>query len=121
MKTWPGRPYPLGATWDGHGTNFALFAESAYGVDVCLFDPDGVETRLPLTEQTAHVWHGYVPGVSPGRHYGFRARGPYRPASGQRFNPAKLLVDPYAKAIDASSPGSPGATTASPAGRGTRP
>jgi isoamylase len=103
MDTWPGRPYPLGATWDGHGTNFALFSEAAYGVDLCLFDPDGAETRLPLPELTAHVWHGYVPGVGPGQHYGFRAHGPYRPASGQRFNPAKLLVDPYARAIDSSS------------------
>jgi glycogen operon protein len=101
METWPGRPYPPGATWDGEGTNFALFAEAADGVDLCLFDRDGAETRLPLTEVTAHVWHGYVPGVSPGRLYGFRVHGPYEPRRGLRFNPAKLLLDPYAKAVDA--------------------
>jgi len=101
VETWPGRPYPPGATWDGEGTNFALFAEAADGVDLCLFDARGAETRLPLTEVTAHVWHGYVPGVSPGQRYGFRVHGPYRPRRGLRFNPAKLLVDPYAKAIDA--------------------
>src|SRR5947208_3454212 len=100
VETWPGRPYPPGATWDGEGTNFALFAESAEGVDLCLLDEHGIETRLPLTEVTAHVWHGYVAGVGPGQHYGFRVRGPYQPRYGQRFNPAKLLIDPYAKAID---------------------
>ncbi len=100
MDLWPGRPYPPGATWDGEGTNFALFSEGAHGVDLCLFDRKGAETRLPLTEVTAHVWHGYVPGVSPGQPYGFRVHGPYEPRWGQRFNPAKLLIDPYAKAID---------------------
>ena len=106
-QVWPGRPEPLGATWDGEGTNFALFSEAAAAVDLCLFDgggreldEGGRETRLPLTEVTAHVWHGYVPGVAPGQHYGYRVHGPYDPGRGMRFNPAKLLVDPYARAID---------------------
>jgi glycogen operon protein len=99
-QVWPGRPEPLGATWDGEGTNFALFSEAAEAVELCLFDDGGGEARLPLTEVTAHVWHGYVPGVSPGQHYGYRVHGPYEPARGLRFNPAKLLVDPYARAID---------------------
>jgi len=99
MELWPGRPYPPGATWDGEGTNFALFSEAAHGVELCLFDGDGAETRFPLSEVTAHVWHGYVPGVSPGQLYGFRCRGAYEPEWGQRFNPNKLLMDPYAKAI----------------------
>src|SRR5438132_3003654 len=97
---WPGRPDPLGATWDGEGTNFALFSEAAEAVELCLFDDGGGETRVPLTEVTAHVWHGYVPGVVPGQHYGYRVHGPYEPGRGLRFNPAKLLVDPYARAID---------------------
>jgi len=99
----PGVPYPLGASWDGAGVNFALFAENATAVDLCLFDAaDGnTETaRLPLTEQIYQVWHVYVPGLGPGQRYGFRVHGPYDPAHGQRFNPAKLLLDPYAKAID---------------------
>ena len=99
MELWPGRPYPPGATWDGEGTNFALFSEAAHGVELCLFDDRGAETRIPLTEVTAHTWHGYVPGVSPGQLYGFRCRGAYEPEWGQRFNPNKLLIDPYAKAI----------------------
>jgi isoamylase len=99
MELWPGRPYPPGATWDGEGTNFALFSEAAHGVELCLFDDKGRETRIPLTEVTAHVWHGYVPGVSPGQLYGFRCKGAYEPEWGQRFNPNKLLIDPYAKAI----------------------
>ena len=97
---WPGSPHPPGATWDGEGTNFALYSEAASGVDLCLFDRDGRETRLPLPEVDAHVWHGYVPGVGPGQRYSYRVHGPYDPANGQRCNPAKLLVDPYAKAID---------------------
>ncbi|MGH2604149.1 MAG: glycogen debranching protein, partial [Dehalococcoidia bacterium] len=101
MKVWPGRPYPLGATWDGQGTNFALFSEGASGVDLCLFDaPDAAEReRIALPECTAHVWHGYLPGVRPGRLYGFRVYGPYEPEAGLRFNPAKLLLDPYARAV----------------------
>src|SRR5512142_54184 len=95
-RPWPGRPAPLGATWDGEGTNFALFSEGASAVRLCLFDDDGVETRLPLEECTFHVWHGYAPHVGPGQRYGFRVDGPFDPARGQRWNPAKLLVDPYA-------------------------
>ncbi|MGH9277319.1 MAG: glycogen debranching protein GlgX [Acidimicrobiales bacterium] len=97
---WPGTPYPQGATWDGEGTNFAIYSESARRVDLCLFDRSGRETCLPLPEVTAFVWHGYVPGVGPGQRYGFRVDGPYEPADGHRFNRNKLLVDPYAKAID---------------------
>jgi len=97
---WPGSPFPLGATWDGHGTNFALFSENADRVELCLFDDEGAEERIALTEITAHVWHGYLPDVGPGRCYGYRVHGPYAPAEGHRFNSAKLLLDPYAKAID---------------------
>ena len=97
---WPGSPSPLGATWDGEGTNFALFSESARSVDLCLFDAQGRETSLPLTEVDAFVWHGYVPGVGPGQRYGYRVDGPYEPWNGHRFNRSKLLVDPYARAID---------------------
>jgi len=100
MDVWPGRPFPLGATWDGEGTNFSLFSENARRVELCLFDEDDGETRIELTERTAFHWHCYVPGVGPGRRYGYRVHGPYDPASGRRFNPAKLLVDPYAKAIE---------------------
>ena len=99
-QVWPGLPEPLGATWDGEGTNFALFSEAAEAVELCLFDEGGREERLPLAEVTAHVWHGYVPGIAPGQHYGYRVHGPYDPGRGLRFNPAKLLVDPYARAID---------------------
>jgi isoamylase len=99
-EVWPGRPFPLGAAWDGEGTNFALFSEHATGVDLCLFDGEGIEVRLALAESTAHNWHGYVPGIAPGQSYGFRVHGPYDPEVGQRFNPHKLLIDPYAKAID---------------------
>jgi len=99
-QVWPGLPEPLGATWDGEGTNFALFSEAAEAVELCLFDEGGREERLPFAEVTAHVWHGYVPGVAPGQHYGYRVHGPYDPGWGLRFNPAKLLVDPYARAID---------------------
>jgi len=97
---WSGTPYSLGAVWDGQGTNFALFSENATGVDLCLFDAENHETRLPLTEVTNFVWHGYIPGISPGQRYGFRVNGPNAPEDGHRFNPNKLLIDPYAKAID---------------------
>jgi isoamylase len=97
---WPGSPVPLGATWDGEGTNFALFSEGAEAVDLCLFSDRGRERRLRLGEVTAHTWHGYVPEVGPGQRYGFRVYGPYDPRNGQRFNPAKLLIDPYAKAVE---------------------
>ena len=97
---WPGRSFPLGATWDGHGTNFSLFSENAERVELCLFDDENAETRLPLEERTAFVWHGYLPGVGPGQRYAYRVHGPWAPERGHRFNGAKLLIDPYAKAID---------------------
>lgn len=100
MTVWPGRPHPLGATWDGQGTNFALFSENATAVDLCLFDAAGQETRLPLTEVENYVWHGYVPGIKPGQRYGYRVHGPYDPEMGHRFNAHKLLIDPYARALD---------------------
>ncbi len=96
----PGRHAPLGATFDGEGVNFAVFSEHATGMDVCLFDEHDRETRVPLRERSLHVWHGYVAGLRPGQRYGFRAHGPYDPDEGHRFNPHKLLVDPYARAID---------------------
>jgi isoamylase len=99
-ELWPGRPFPLGAMWDGEGTNFSLFSEHAERVDVCLFDEDGTEHRVELGERTAFNWHGYVPGVGPGQRYGYRVHGPYAPEHGHRFNAAKLLIDPYAKAIE---------------------
>ena len=100
VKVMPGTPYPLGATWDGRGTNFALFSENATGVRLCLFDTvSEAELQVPLHEVTAHVWHGYLPGVGPGQHYGYRVEGPYEPEEGHRFNAAKLLIDPYAKAL----------------------
>jgi glycogen operon protein len=99
-EIWPGHSYPLGSTWDGDGTNFTLFSEGAERVELCLFDENGVETRLPLEEVTAFVWHGYVRGVGPGQRYGFRVHGPHNPRDGLRFNPSKLLIDPYAKAIE---------------------
>ncbi|MPT13497.1 MAG: glycogen debranching protein GlgX [Microbacterium sp.] len=98
-EVWPGSAYPLGATFDGQGTNFALFSEGAERVELCLFDADGTETRVPLTEVDAFVWHGYLPTVQPGQRYGYRVHGPYDPAQGQRFNSNKLLLDPYAKAV----------------------
>jgi isoamylase len=102
MNVWPGLPYPLGATWDGAGVNFALFSEYATAVELCLFDgTDGHHecARIPLMEQTDMVWHIYLPEARPGQRYGYRVHGPYDPAAGHRFNPAKLLLDPYAKAI----------------------
>ncbi|HEX5114915.1 MAG TPA: glycogen debranching protein GlgX [Pseudonocardiaceae bacterium] len=100
MRLWPGRPYPLGATYDGVGTNFALFSEVATSVEVCLFDDQGQETRSTLPEVDGFVHHGYLRGVGAGQRYGFRVHGPYDPAQGLRCNPAKLLIDPYAKAIE---------------------
>ena len=100
LQVWPGRPHPLGATWDGEGTNFALFSSSAEAVDLCLIDDDGSETRIPMEESTFHVWHGYLPRVGPGQRYGYRVDGPFDPARGLRFNPSKLLLDPYARAIE---------------------
>jgi isoamylase len=99
-EVWPGRPFPLGATWDGEGTNFSLFSEHGERVELCLFDADGAEERVEVRAQTAHTWHCYLPGVGPGQRYGYRVHGPYDPAAGHRFNPFKLLIDPYAKAIE---------------------
>lgn len=99
MKTWPGQPYPLGATWDGSGVNFALFSENATKVELCLFSESGEETRIPVTEHTDQVWHIYLPEIRPNQLYGYRVHGPFEPNEGHRFNPAKLLRDPYAKAI----------------------
>jgi isoamylase len=96
----PGRPYPLGATYDGIGTNFSLFSEVADFVELCLFDEQGRETRVRLPEETAHIHHGYGAGVGPGQRYGFRVHGPWRPAAGHRCNPDKLLLDPYGKAVE---------------------
>ena len=97
---WPGAPYPLGATFDGSGTNFAVVSEIAERVELCLFDDDGVEVRRPLPRVTNGVWHGFLPGVGPGQRYGYRVHGPYAPDAGHRCNPSKLLLDPYAKAVD---------------------
>jgi isoamylase len=99
-ETWPGAPFPLGATWDGEGTNFSLFSEHADQVEVCLFGEDGAEERVDMVERTAHNWHCYLPGVGPGQRYGYRVYGRYAPEEGHRFNPIKLLIDPYAKAIE---------------------
>ncbi|GKS56963.1 glycogen operon protein GlgX homolog [Nitrospira sp.] len=102
MRVWPGKPYPLGATWDGEGVNFSLFSENATAVELCLFDgPDAIQEsyRIRLEERTDQVWHVYIPGLWPGQHYGYRVHGPYDPGQGHRFNPYKLLIDPYAKSI----------------------
>jgi len=104
-RIWPGRPTPLGATWDGEGVNFALFSEHATRVDLCLFardDPARETLRVPLRERTNRIWHAYLRDVRPAQLYGYRVHGPYKPADGHRFNPHKLLLDPYAKAIDGS-------------------
>jgi len=100
IEQWPGKAYPLGATYDGSGTNFAVFSEVAEKVELCLFDADGAESRVTLNEVDGFVWHGFLPAVEPGQRYGYRVHGPYDPASGQRCNPNKLLIDAYAKAID---------------------
>jgi isoamylase len=97
---WPGRPFPLGPTWDGSGTNFSLFSENARGVELCLFDHENREERIEVRERTAHNWHVYLPGVGPGQRYGYRVDGRWEPTAGHRFNPAKLLIDPYAKAVE---------------------
>jgi isoamylase len=99
-KRWPGEPFPLGPTWDGHGTNFSLFSENAERVELCLFDAEDREERIEVTDRTAHNWHVYLPQVGPGQRYGYRVHGRYEPEEGQRFNPQKLLIDPYAKAIE---------------------
>ncbi|MEB4210188.1 glycogen debranching protein GlgX [Mycobacterium sp. 94-17] len=101
-EVWPGRAYPLGASYDGAGTNFAVFSEVAERVELCLFDADGAESRVTLPEVDGFIWHAYIPNIEPGQRYGYRVHGPYDPPSGQRCNPNKLLVDPYSKAIDGS-------------------
>jgi glycogen operon protein len=106
MRIWPGTPYPLGATWDGWGTNFTLFSEVAGRVELCLFDEadDGSgtlsETRVELTEADGFVWHGYLPGIAPGQRYGYRVHGPHDPPRGLRCDGSKLLLDPYGKAVE---------------------
>src|ERR1700722_4714399 len=100
MQIWPGQPYPLGASFSGVGTNFSLFSSVAERVELCLFDEAGRETRLDLPEATALCWHGYVPDVLPGQRYGYRVHGPYDPDNGFRCRPSKLLIDPYAKALE---------------------
>jgi isoamylase len=106
MRTWPGTPYPLGATWDGWGTNFALFSEVAERVQLCLFSEDDTEggvpteSRIDLTEVDGFVWHAYLPGIAPGQRYGYRVHGPYDPQRGLRCDGSKLLLDPYGKAVE---------------------
>ncbi|KMO73104.1 Glycogen debranching enzyme [Mycolicibacterium chubuense] len=103
LELWPGKAYPLGATYDGSGTNFALFSEAAEKVELCLFDAAGEQTAcITLPEVDGFVWHGFIPNIEPGQRYGYRVHGPYDPANGMRCNPNKLLLDPYAKAIDGS-------------------
>jgi glycogen operon protein len=102
MRVWPGRSYPLGATWDGRGVNIALYSENATRVEVCLFESADAKqeaAKIDLPEQTDLVWHGYFPDLRPGDIYGFRVHGPYAPEEGHRFNPNKLLIDPYAKQL----------------------
>ncbi len=102
MRVWPGKAYPLGASWDGNGVNFAIFSECATAVELCLFDSADAPReahRIPLTERRDLVWHCYLPDVRPGQLYGYRIQGPYEPARGHRFNPHKVVLDPYAKAI----------------------
>src|SRR5215218_9622699 len=101
MRVTEGMPHPLGATWDGRGANFALFSAHAKKVELCLFDPQGRREleRIALPERTDDIWHGHVPDASPGQLYGYRVHGPYEPEQGHRFNPNKVLLDPYAKSI----------------------
>ncbi len=100
LTTWPGIPYPLGSIYDGEGVNFALFSENATAVELCLYDETGKEAhRIPVTERTHNQWHVYIPGLKPGQQYGYRVQGPYKPEHGHRFNPNKLCIDPYAKAL----------------------
>ena len=106
-QVWPGNAYPLGSTYDGAGTNFALFSDVAELVELCLIDEEGAETRIPLEEVDAHIWHCYLPGVMPGQRYAYRVHGPYDPGAGHRCDPNKLLVDPYAKAFDGDFDGHP--------------
>lgn len=100
MQVWPGHWYPLGATWDGAGTNFSVFSQHAERFELCLFDDAGRETRITLPEITAGCWHAYLPGIGAGQRYAYRVHGPFAPEEGHRFNPNKLLLDPYAKSIE---------------------
>src|SRR3954471_20723366 len=100
ITVWPGAAYPLGATYDGAGTNFSLFSEVADRVELCLLDDEGNEARIDLPECTANCWHGFLPDIGPGQRYGYRLHGPFDPTWGQRCNPSKLLIDPYAKAVE---------------------
>ena len=102
MKIRPGTPYPLGSTWDGSGVNFAIFSENSTRVEVCLFDSPHSQcesARVVLPEQTDLIWHGYLPGLLPGQLYGYRVHGPYDPNGGHRFNPNKVVLDPYTQAV----------------------
>jgi len=120
-RVWPGNPYPLGASWDGKGVNFALYAENATKVELCLFDSvDAVKesSRIAMPEHTDQVWHVYLPDATPGQLYGYRVHGPYEPAKGHRFNPNKVLLDPYAKAISPLALPPAPHPTLSPGGRG---
>ncbi|MET9411147.1 glycogen debranching protein GlgX [Streptomyces sp. NPDC002935] len=116
MHTWNGRPFPLGATYDGEGTNFALFTEVAERVDLVLIDALGDVRTVPLTEVDGFVWHCYLPGVGPGQRYGYRVHGPWDPAAGHRCNPAKLLLDPYATAVDGQADNDPSLFERDPGG-----
>ncbi|VTS07448.1 glycogen debranching protein GlgX [Tuwongella immobilis] len=102
LRAWPGKPYPLGATWDGTGVNFAIFSAHATSIELCLFESEDSpteSTKIPLVETTHQVWHAYLPDVKPGQLYGYRVHGPWEPENGHRFNPNKIILDPYAKAI----------------------
>src|SRR5687768_15900588 len=102
MRAWPGLPYPLGASWDGSGVNFALFSEYATKVELCLFDSPNASVEvicIPLVDRTDMIWHAYLPDIRPGQLYGYRVYGPWSPIDGHRFNPAKVVLDPYAHAI----------------------
>ena len=107
FQVWPGEAYPLGSTYDGAGTNFALFSDVAERVELCLLDREDNATRINIEEVDAHIWHCYIPGIQPGQRYGYRVYGPYDPANGHRCDPNKLLVDPYAKAFDGEFDGHP--------------
>src|SRR5581483_11484964 len=102
MRVWPGKPHPLGATWDGSGVNFALFSRNATKVELCLFDSKDAEREsacIALVERTDEIWHVYLPDAKPGQLYAYRVHGPFQPDAGHRFNPSKVLLDPYAKAV----------------------
>jgi isoamylase len=116
MQLWPGTAYPLGATWDGSGTNFALFSEAAERVELCLFDDEGAETRVELAEVDGFVWHCHLPGIGPGQRYGYRVHGPYDPRQGHRCNAAKLLLDPYGKAVEGGLQWNPALFSGPPGG-----